>query len=141
MPEIRRLFVEKKPPFAVEARKLHQDLRDHLDLAGLEGVRLVVRYDVEGLDGAGLDAARWTVFAEPPVDEVFDEELPLGPGETALAVEYLPGQYDQRADSAALVAPLHDGHAASHRRLHHGLHAARAGKGGVGDKVQGIIWS
>jgi len=106
MPEIRRLFVEKKPPFAVEARKLHQDLRDHLDLAGLEGVRLVVRYDVEGLDDAGLDAARWTVFAEPPVDEVFDEELPLGPGETALAVEYLPGQYDQRADSAAQCLQL-----------------------------------
>ena len=104
MPEIRRLFVEKQPPFAVEARKLHQDLRDHLDLAGLEGVRLVVRYDVEGLDGAGLEAARWTVFAEPPVDLVFEEELPLGPGETALA--WLTRLGRARPDRAEALAGL-----------------------------------
>ncbi len=106
MPAIRRLFVEKKPDFAVEAGKLLHDLRDLLGIRALEGVRLVVRYDVQGLSDAHLDAARWTVFAEPPVDMVHDEELPLGPGETALAVEYLPGQYDQRADSAAQCLQL-----------------------------------
>ena len=106
MPAIRRLYVEKKPPFAVEARKLWQDLRENLGIEALEGVRLVVRYDIEGLSDAHLDAARWTVFAEPPVDDLFEEELPLAPGETALAVEYLPGQYDQRADSAAQCLQL-----------------------------------
>ena len=117
MPAIRRLYVEKKPPFAVEAQKLWRDLRDHLGLRSLEGVRLVVRYDVEGLSDAHLEAARWTVFAEPPVDDLFEEELPLGPGETALAVEYLPGQYDQRADSAAQCLQL----------LAHGVRPAVAG--------------
>jgi phosphoribosylformylglycinamidine synthase len=101
MAAIRRLFVEKKSEFAVEAKRLLHDLRVHLKLAALESVRLIVRYDVEGLQDAHLEAARWTVFAEAPVDQVYDEELPLGPGETALVVEYLPGQYDQRADSAA----------------------------------------
>jgi phosphoribosylformylglycinamidine synthase len=117
MPAIRRLYVEKKPPFAVEARKLWHDLRDNLGLAALEGVRLVVRYDVEGLEDAPMEAARWTVFAEPPVDDLFEEDLPLDPGETALAVEYLPGQYDQRADSAAQCLQL----------LSHGARPAVAG--------------
>jgi len=117
MPDIRRLFVEKKPPFAVEASHLWHDLRDNLGLAALEGVRLVVRYDVEGLAEEHLAAARWTVFAEPPVDNLYEEELPLGPGETALAVEYLPGQYDQRADSAAQCLQL----------LAHGARPAVAG--------------
>jgi phosphoribosylformylglycinamidine synthase len=106
VPAIRRLFVEKKPAFAVEARKLFHDLREHLGLRGLEGVRLVVRYDVEGLRDDQLEGARWTVFAEPPVDLVYDEVLPLAARETALAVEYLPGQYDQRADSAAQCLQL-----------------------------------
>ncbi|HLO68177.1 MAG TPA: phosphoribosylformylglycinamidine synthase [Holophaga sp.] len=103
---IRRLYVEKKPGFDVEAGHLLHDLREHLGLARLEGVRIAVRYDVEGLTEAQVEAARWTVFAEPPVDAVHDGELPLGPGETALAVEYLPGQYDQRADSAAQCLQL-----------------------------------
>jgi len=106
MPLIRRLFAEKKPPFAVEARHLLHDLRESLGIASLERVRLAVRYDVEGIGEADFAAARWTVFAEPPVDEVFDERLPLAPDEQALAVEYLPGQYDQRADSAAQCLQL-----------------------------------
>ena len=106
MPLIRRLFVEKKPAFAVEARHLLHDLRENLGLARLENLRLVVRYDVEGLEDTSFEAARWTVFAEPPVDEVFDEVLPLGSSERALSVEYLPGQYDQRADSAAQCLQL-----------------------------------
>jgi phosphoribosylformylglycinamidine synthase len=106
MPHIRRLFAEKKPAFAVEARHLLHDLRENLGVAALEGVRLAVRYDVEGLGEAELQAARWTVFAEPPVDELCEETLPLAPDERALAVEYLPGQYDQRADSAAQCLQL-----------------------------------
>ena len=103
---IRRLFVEKKPHFAVEARHLLHDLRENLGIRALESLRLVVRYDVQGIEASELEAARWTVFAEPPVDDLFDESLPLGTGETALAVEYLPGQYDQRADSAAQCLQL-----------------------------------
>ncbi|BDU75548.1 phosphoribosylformylglycinamidine synthase [Mesoterricola sediminis] len=106
MAAIRRLFVEKKPGFDVEAGHLLRVLREHLGLTGLEALRVAVRYDVEGLSDADLDAARWTVFAEPPVDAVHEGGLPLGPGETALAVEYLPGQYDQRADSAAQCLQL-----------------------------------
>lgn len=106
MPLIRRLFVEKKPAFAVEARHLLHDLRENLGLSGLRGLRLVVRYDVEGLGEKEFAAARWTVFAEPPVDQAYDEVLPLAPGERTLAVEYLPGQYDQRADSAAQCLQL-----------------------------------
>ena len=106
MPPIRRLFVEKKPAFAVEARHLLHDLRENLGAAGLESVRIVVRYDVEGLGETDFEAARWTVFAEPPVDEIYDEVLPLDPGERALSIEYLPGQYDQRADSAAQCLQL-----------------------------------
>ena len=106
MPLIRRLFVEKKPAFAVEARHLLHDLKENLGVPRLTGVRLVVRYDVEGLGETDFEAARWTVFAEPPVDEVHDDVLPLDPAEHALAVEYLPGQYDQRADSAAQCLQL-----------------------------------
>jgi phosphoribosylformylglycinamidine synthase len=106
MTSIRRLFVEKKPSFAVEARHLLHDLRDNLGIRGLEDLRLVVRYDVEGLSDADFAAARWTVFAEPPVDELFEEALPLAARETAIAVEYLPGQFDQRADSAAQCLQL-----------------------------------
>ena len=104
---IRRLFVEKKPAFAVEARHLLHDLRENLGLAALESVRLVIRYDVEGLSDEAFEAARWTVFAEPPVDEVFEESLPLGAEETAFTLEVLlPGQYDQRADSATQCLQL-----------------------------------
>ena len=106
MPPIRRLFVEKKPEFAVEARHILHDLKENLGIAALENLRLIVRYDVEGLGDAEFEAARWTVFAEPPVDALFDEELPLAGDERALAVEYLPGQYDQRADSAAQCLQL-----------------------------------
>jgi phosphoribosylformylglycinamidine synthase len=106
MPLIRRLFVEKKPPYAVEARHLLHDLKENLALPDLEGVRLVVRYDVEGMGETDFEAARWTVFAEPPVDEVYDEALPLNFNERALLAEYLPGQYDQRADSAAQCLQL-----------------------------------
>jgi len=106
MSHIRRLFVEKKPEFAVEARHILHDLRDNLGIKALEDLRLVVRYDVEGVSDANFEAARWVVFAEAPLDHTTDEALPLAANETALAVEYLPGQYDQRADSAAQCLQL-----------------------------------
>jgi phosphoribosylformylglycinamidine synthase len=106
MSDIRRLYVEKKPEFAMEARHLLHDLRENLGVKALKGLRLVVRYDMEGVAPKDFEAARWTVFAEAPLDMVFDETLPLGSDERALCVEYLPGQYDQRADSAAQCVQL-----------------------------------
>lgn len=101
MGDIKRIFVEKKPGFAVEAEHLLYDLKENLGIKGLSGVRLVNRYDVEGISQADYEKARITIFSEPPLDNVYDEEIGLGEGECMLAVEYLPGQYDQRADSAA----------------------------------------
>lgn len=98
---VRRIYVEKKPGFDVEARHLYIDLKENLRIAGLEDVRIVNRYDVAGLSEEEYSQSRHTIFAEPPVDLVYDETLPVTSGERVFAVEYLPGQYDQRADSAA----------------------------------------
>mgnify|MGYP003862402459 FL=1 len=96
-----RLFVEKKPAFRSEAEHLLRDLQDSLRLPGLKSLRILQRYDVEGASEAAIRQAIPTVFAEPPVDDVTEACFPLAPGETAFAVEFLPGQFDQRADSAA----------------------------------------
>ncbi len=94
-----RIYAEKKPPYAVEAAALLEELRELLELPGLTGLRLLNRYDVEGVDETLFRQSVSTVFSEPAVDEVY-EELPAG-DYTLFAVEALPGQYDQRADSAA----------------------------------------
>ncbi len=106
MAVIRRVHVEKKPGCDGEARALLADFRDNLGLPGLEGVRLLIRYDACGIPAREWPQARLAVFSEPPVDLVFDDDFPLGEGETAFASEYLPGQYDQRADSAAQCLQL-----------------------------------
>ena len=98
---MKRLFVEKKPDFRSEADHLLRDLRDSLRLPGLKSLRILQRYDVEGATEAAIRQAIPTVFAEPPVDDVTEECFPLAAHETAFAVEFLPGQFDQRADSAA----------------------------------------
>jgi len=95
-----RIFVEKKPGFTAEARHLLQDLRESLGLAALEGVRLIHRYDVDGLQDPEFAAAVRLILSEPQVD-IASDSLVLGGNESAFAVEYLPGQFDQRADSAA----------------------------------------
>ena len=99
-----RLFVEKKPGFDNEARALLKDARSFLGVTNLTGLRLFNRYDVEGLDAALLAQARDSVFSEPQLDEVYDE-LPRDEG-VVFATEYLPGQFDQRADSAAQCIQL-----------------------------------
>ncbi|MDO4552652.1 MAG: phosphoribosylformylglycinamidine synthase [Bacillota bacterium] len=96
-----RIYVEKKPGFNVEAGGMLADLRDNLHLQGLEEVRILNRYDVEGIDRETYERSKGTVFSEPAIDRVFEEELPRDLGSVCFAVEYLPGQYDQRADSAA----------------------------------------
>lgn len=99
--QIYRLYVEKKPGFNVEALDLYSDLRENLGMSELEQVRIIHRYDVAGITEKEYQQGRNTVFSEPMVDLAYDEVFPLEGDEQAFAVEYLPGQYDQRADSAA----------------------------------------
>ncbi len=102
MGNVYRCFVEKKSGYDVEAEGLFHELRHTLGLTGLTGVRVLRRYDVEGVDEAVYAAARTTILSEPQVDKLWDEKMPAPRGEhTLLAVEALPGQYDQRADSCA----------------------------------------
>ena len=101
MKNAKRIFVEKKKGFDVEGQSLFADLKDNLGVKNLESVRVINRYDVEGLSDDEFEAAKNTIFFEPPVDKVYDETLDIGDGERLIAIEYLPGQYDQRADSAS----------------------------------------
>ena len=95
-----RIFVEKKPAHRSEASHLLHDLRESLGLPGLTNVRVVQRYDIAGLSDAEFDEAATQILSEPQVDDI-SREIATGETETAFAVEYLPGQFDQRADSAA----------------------------------------
>jgi len=95
-----RIFVEKVGIHAVEARSLLDSLKTELNIEGLSEVRIINRYDVEGISSEVFEASLNTVFSEPMVDEVY-RELPDTEGAVVMAVEYLPGQYDQRADSCA----------------------------------------
>ncbi|MDU7338312.1 MAG: phosphoribosylformylglycinamidine synthase [Clostridium sp.] len=101
-----RVFVEKKPGFHVEAQHLKEDLQRNLGITGLQEVRIVNRYDISGLTPEEFEAARGTIFSEPNADNVYDEEYLIPDGASVFAMEYLPGQYDQRADSAAQCVQL-----------------------------------
>ncbi len=98
---VRRVYVEKKPGFDVEASKLFTEIKENLMIETLTKVRILQRYDVEGITDDDYEKAKTMVFSEPPVDYVYEEELPVEENERLIAIEYLPGQYDQRADSAA----------------------------------------
>ncbi|MBP2653199.1 MAG: purL [Firmicutes bacterium] len=99
--QVKRVFVEKKSGFDVEANGLYAEFRQNLGIKGLTAVRLINRYDVELESESEYVLARNTIFAEPNVDDVYDEVLPSCAAGRIFAMEYLPGQYDQRADSAA----------------------------------------
>jgi len=103
---IKRIFVEKKAGFNVEACNLMKDLKDNLSIDTLKGLRILNMYDIEGINEEEYEKANYTIFAEKPVDYVYDEKFEMGSEEKAFAVEYLPGQYDQRADSAAQCLQL-----------------------------------
>ena len=105
---VKRIFVEKKREFAVEAAGLFSDIRENLHLTGLRELRVINRYDVEGLDDETLEMARYTVFAEPAIDTAWYDELEVPDGAFAFAAGYVPGQYDQRADSAEQCITLMD---------------------------------
>lgn len=101
-----RIYVEKKPEFAVEAAGVLSDLQTVLMLDKVEGVRILNRYDVENIDVRDFEDARNTIFSEPQVDMVYDELPEAKQDENIFAVEYLPGQFDQRADSCAQCISL-----------------------------------
>ena len=96
---VRRIFVEKIQD--VEAADMMADLKENLGIAGLSKVRLVKRYDISGITDEEYAAARTTILSEPQVDICYDEDFPKEDADKIFAMEYLPGQYDQRADSAA----------------------------------------
>ena len=106
MSDVIRVFVEKKPGFDVAALQVCDDLRQNLGLLGVTDVKLLNRYDISGLKLEEFAAARTTIFSEPNVDDVYDEVYPVPAGYHVFAMEYLPGQYDQRADSAAQCVQL-----------------------------------
>ena len=99
MADVRRIYVEKKSGFDVEAKDILADLRENLGMKGLSYVRIINRYDIEGITDEEYDKARCLIFSEPPVDNVYDEDIDIADYKV-FAVEFLPGQFDQRAASA-----------------------------------------
>ena len=106
MGNIRRVYVEKKKDYAVRAKELKEEFADYLSLKTIENVRVLIRYDIENLDEATYKKSLGIVFSEPPVDLLYEEDFPLDSDEREFAVEYLPGQFDQRADSAIQCVKL-----------------------------------
>ncbi len=106
MSEVKRIFVEKRKGFDVEAVNLLADLKQNLGIKNAEAVRIINRYDISGLDGESFEKAKNTILSETNADTVYDEKIFIGDEFKVFAMEYLPGQYDQRADSAAQCVQL-----------------------------------
>ena len=100
MGNVRRVYVEKKEPYAVHAKELKEEIKRYLGIKDLTNVRVLIRYDIENLSEETYKKALTTVFSEPPVDDVYEGTFPAGKDDFVFSVEYLPGQFDQRADSA-----------------------------------------
>ena len=107
MGNVRRVFAEKKQPFAVAAKSLKHEIRHYLGITGVTDVRELIRYDVEHISDKTFEMAKITVFSEPPVDDIYEETFEAQGGRV-FSVEYLPGQFDQRADSAEQCIRLLD---------------------------------
>ena len=99
MSNVRRVYVEKKPDFAVKAKELKHEIKHYLGITTVEAVRVLIRYDVENISEETYKKALYTVFSEPPVDDIYEETFDYGDAKV-FTVEFLPGQFDQRADSA-----------------------------------------
>ena len=100
MSEVRRIYVEKKQPYAAAAKELTEDVRGYLGMDGVKAVRMLIRYDVENISDEVFEQACSCVFCEPPVDMLYRETIEVPEGAHVFSVEYLAGQFDQRADSA-----------------------------------------
>ncbi|RHF91334.1 phosphoribosylformylglycinamidine synthase [Roseburia sp. AM23-20] len=105
MSSVKRVYVEKKPEYAVRAKELQSEIKSYLGISGVTKVRELIRYDIENISGETYKKALVTVFSEPPVDDIYEEEFDLN-GARTFSVEFLPGQFDQRADSAEQCVKL-----------------------------------
>ena len=109
MSNVRRVYVEKKPAYAVQAKELKHEISSYLGIKSATNVRVLIRYDVENISDEVFEKACRTVFAEPPVDDLYLEKFEAAEGARIFSVEYLPGQFDQRADSAVQCVQFLDG--------------------------------
>ena len=100
MSNVKRVYVEKKPGFAVQAEELKHEVKSYLGIKDIQNIRVLIRYDVENISEDTFKKACNGIFAEPPVDTLYEEEFQSAPGSRIFSVEFLPGQFDQRADSA-----------------------------------------
>ena len=105
MSNVRRVYVEKKPDFAVKAKELKHEIKHYLGIETVSAVRVLIRYDVENISEETYQKALLTVFSEPPVDDIYEEDFAYGNAKV-FTVEFLPGQFDQRADSAEQCVKL-----------------------------------
>ena len=105
MSNVRRVYAEKKKEFAVQAKELEAEIKSYLGIKSVTKVRVLIRYDIENISEETYRKALGTVFSEPPVDDLYEEEFDLEGGIT-FSVEFLPGQFDQRADSAMQCVKL-----------------------------------
>ena len=100
MSNVKRVYVEKKSGFDVQAKELKTEIRSYLGIKDVDSVRVLIRYDVENVSDETFEKACNGIFSEPPVDTLYKEEFPAEEGSRIFSVEFLPGQFDQRADSA-----------------------------------------
>ena len=100
MSNVKRVYVEKKPEYAVQAKALKHEVKSYLGVKSIENVRVLIRYDIENLSDETFERACNGIFSEPPVDILYKEEFDRSEKSHVFSVEYLPGQFDQRADSA-----------------------------------------
>ncbi len=103
---VRRVYSEKKEAYAVRAKELKNEIKEYLGIESVESVRVLVRYDMENIGEDTYKTALRTVFSEPACDRVYETEFPKEEKDKVFSVEYLPGQLDQRADSAVQCVKL-----------------------------------
>ncbi|MDO4168423.1 MAG: phosphoribosylformylglycinamidine synthase [Lachnospiraceae bacterium] len=107
MSNVKRIYVEKKPAYAVKAKELLEEVKSYLQF-DITGVRVLIRYDIENISEETYQKSLRTIFSEAPVDVLYEEKFPVSENEQVFSVEFLPGQFDQRADSAEQCVKLLD---------------------------------
>mgnify|MGYP000935545498 FL=1 len=103
---VRRIYVEKRQDYAVKAKELKDELKTYLGISGIDSIRILIRYDMENISDEIYKKALVNVFSEPPVDNYYEEKIELAKEDKVFTVEYMPGQFDQRADSAVQCIKL-----------------------------------
>lgn len=103
---VRRIYVEKRQDYAVKAKELKDELKTYLGISGIDSIRILIRYDMENISDEVYKKALVNVFSEPPVDNYYEEKIELAKEDRVFTVEYMPGQFDQRADSAVQCIKL-----------------------------------